>query len=66
MEPEPRLWHHNGQWRIQDCHQLPDRHGVVHDVWASRCENGRVMFFETEDQARTYLQESKVEREDQS
>lgn len=64
MEPEPRLWQHDTLWRIQDHHQLTDRHGVAHDVWESRRDENGVLFFATEDQARTYLQNSKVENED--
>ena len=67
MSHEPRLWQHDNLWRIQDHRQLIDRHGVLHDAWESRRnENGHVLFFETEEQARAYLQDSKVEREDKS
>lgn len=64
LSSKTRLWQHNNLWRIQSHRQLTDRHGVLQDVWESRCDEHGVLFFETEDLARAYLQESKVERED--
>lgn len=64
MNREPRLWQHNGLYRIQDHRQITDRHGVLYDVWESRRDENGVLFFVSEDQARAYLQERKVESED--
>lgn len=55
MTLQTRLWLHDSLWRIQSCRQLTTRNGVQ-DVWESlRDENGRVMFFASEEQARAYL-----------
>lgn len=64
MNSKTRLWQHDSLWRVQDHRQITDRHGTVHDVWESRRDEHGVLFFETEDQAEAYLQESKVESED--
>jgi hypothetical protein len=58
MTLQTRLWLHDGLWRIQSLRQLPDRHGTLQDAWESWCENGCVLFFVSEEQARAYLDEA--------
>lgn len=55
MTPQTRLWQHDNLWRIQSLRQLQDRHGVLQDAWESWRENGQVLFFETEELARAYM-----------
>lgn len=57
MSLKTRLWQHDTLWRIQDHRQITLSNGMVQDVWESRQdENGLVLFFETEELARAYLQ----------
>ncbi len=66
QELQTRLWQHDNLWRIQSLRQLQDRHGTLQDAWESRRdEDGHVLFFETEEQAREHMdsEAKKVEEE---
>lgn len=58
MSHEPRIWQHDGQWRVQDHRPLILSDGTVQDAWESRRdEDGCVLLFATEELAREYMQD---------